>query len=248
MPLIDELGLHVPRELDFVNEGHNAEIVAKYFEDRDDIAIPEVHWKLTTRRVLEADFVDGIKVTDVGALRAAGIDPARVVQILAEVYCEQVFNRGFFHADPHPGNILVQRAPSGGPRVVLVDFGLAKQLPAYFREGVLAFAGALLRGDPDAMAEALLELGFETRDGRPESLAEIAGFVLDAALQLRTQSHMTRRVGRELAEKIRANPIVRIPGHIVLLARVLALLSGVGRSLEVKLDLVATLLPYALKR
>jgi predicted unusual protein kinase regulating ubiquinone biosynthesis (AarF/ABC1/UbiB family) len=248
MPLIDELGLHVPRELDFVNEGRNAEIVAKYFEERDDIGVPEVHWDFTTRRVLVADFADGIKVTDLDGLRAAGIEPERVVQILAEAYCEQVFNRGFFHADPHPGNILVQRAPSGGPRVVLVDFGLAKQLPAYFREGVLAFAGALLRGDPNAMAEALLALGFETRDRRPESLAEIAGFVLDAALELRSHSHMTRRVGRELAEKIRANPIVRIPGHIVLLARVLTLLSGVSRSLEVKLDLVATLLPYALKR
>ncbi len=252
MPLIDELAACVPRELDFVNEGRNAQTVAEFFKGRDDIGVPEVYWPFTTRRVLVMDFVDGIKISDVDRLRGEGIDTRRVAQILVEAYCEQILVRGFFHADPHPGNILVQRTESGDPRLVFVDFGLTKHLPPRFRQGVVAFTGALLRGDAHVMAEALLELGFETRDGRPESLTEIAQFVLDAGVEMRERStrgrDMAAELGPRIPEWIRANPLVRAPGHIVLLGRVLGLLSGVSRTLGSEVDLVRTILPYALKR
>ena len=252
MPLIDELSTHVPRELDFVNEGRNAQAVAKFFDGSDEVAVPRIYWPYTTRRVLVMDYVDGIKISDLRRLRAADIDTNRVAQILVEAYCEQIFVHGFFHADPHPGNILVQQSASGGPRVVFVDFGLTKRLPAHFRNGVLAFAGALFRTDADAMADALLELGFETRDGRPEALGEIARFVLELAIEFQQRSYLQRdmreRMGRELPDRIRENPVVRVPGHIVLLGRVLALLSGVSRGLESQVDLFRTVLPYALRR
>jgi predicted unusual protein kinase regulating ubiquinone biosynthesis (AarF/ABC1/UbiB family) len=197
------------------------------------------------------EFVDGIKITDVAALRRAGIEPDRVARTLAEAYAEQVLVHGFFHADPHPGNLLVQRRPSGEPRLVFLDFGLAKELPPRFREGVARFTGALLRGDAAEMAGALLEMGFQTRDGSPRSLAEIARFLLEVATSLRERSHLdpetVERVRREVPERIRRNPIVRIPSHVVLLGRVLGLLSGVSRSLETRLDLVRILLPFVLR-
>ena len=251
MPLIDELAACVPLELDFVNEGRNAQTVAEFFKDRDDIGVPEIYWPFTTRRVLVMDFVDGIKISDVDRLREQGIDTHQVAQILVEAYCEQILVRGFFHADPHPGNILVQRTESGNPRLVFVDFGLSKRLPPRFRGSVVAFAGALIRGDADAMAEALLGLGFETRDGRPESLNEIAQFVLDAAVEFRERSYLSRDMAAELGPRIpdwiRENPVVRAPGHIVLLGRVLGLLSGLSRTLDSDVDLLRTILPYALK-
>jgi predicted unusual protein kinase regulating ubiquinone biosynthesis (AarF/ABC1/UbiB family) len=250
MPLVDELATYVPRELNFVNEGHNAEAIARQFKDRDDVGAPRIHWAFTTRRVLVMEYVDGIKITDVAALDAAGLDRARVSQLLVEAYCEQILHHGFFHADPHPGNILVQRRPSGEPRLVFVDFGLAKDLPPRFRQGAVDFAAALLRGEPDAMAEALLELGFETRDGRPESLGEIARFVLELAQRfrhgVRLDDEFGERFGREIPDRIRENPIVRIPTHLVLLGRVLGLLSGVNRSLEARIDLARTILPYVM--
>lgn len=251
MPLIDELADCVPRELDFVSEGRSAQTVAEFFKDRDDIGVPEVYWPFTTRRILVMDFVDGIKISDVDRLREEGIDTRRIAQILVESYCEQILVRGFFHADPHPGNILVQRTASGDPRLVFVDFGLTKRLPPRFREGVVAFAGALLRGNANAMAEALLALGFETRDGRPESLTELSRLVLDAAVEFRERStprrDMAAELGPRIPEWIRANPLVRAPGHIVLLGRVLGLLSGVSRTLDSEVDLVRTILPYVLK-
>ena len=250
MPLVDELATYVPRELNFVNEGHNAEKVARMFADRDDVGVPRIHWQLTSRRVLVMDFIDGIKITDVAGLRAAGLDTNQVAQRLAQAYCEQILGHGFFHADPHPGNILVQRRADGEPRLVLLDFGLAKDLPPRFREGVVAFTAALVQGKAQGMAQALVDLGFETRRGGPETLEPIAAFVLEAAIRLRQRGFLDRdfaaELGREISEKVRANPIVRMPSHLVLVGRVLGLLSGVNRTLESRVDLLTTILPYVM--
>jgi predicted unusual protein kinase regulating ubiquinone biosynthesis (AarF/ABC1/UbiB family) len=250
MPLIDELATTVPEELNFANEGRNAERVAAFFAERDDIDVPAVHWELTSERVLVTDLVEGIKISDAEGLRKAGIDPDRVAEVLVEAYCEQILVHGFFHADPHPGNLLVQTTASGEPRLVFLDFGLAKDLPEHFRDGVLRFAGALLQGDVETMGRALVELGFETRDGGTDSMQDIARFVLEVGKRIRSQSHLDRtlaeRLRAELPNHIRENPIVRVPSHLVLVARVVGLLSGLTRSLGTRVDLVRSILPYAL--
>jgi predicted unusual protein kinase regulating ubiquinone biosynthesis (AarF/ABC1/UbiB family) len=248
MPLVEELGSHVPLELDFVNESRNAELARKLFAHRDDVIIPGIHAEWTRRRVLVMDYIDGIKITDVDALRRAGVDRRRVMETLVDVYCEQILTHGWFHADPHPGNLLVD---PNGSRLVMLDFGLAKKLPPGFRKSVTEFGAALLQDDPEQMAQSFLDLGFETRDGSSESLAEIARSLLDAARELREQPSLGRdtieRMREELPALIRANPIVRIPSHVVLLGRVLGLLSGTGHSLGAQIDLMGTLLPYLLK-
>lgn len=252
MPLVDELGTHMPLELNFVNEAHNAERISRFYEDRDDVHVPRVHWEYTTRRVMVSEFIEGIKISDARALRGAGIDPNAIMRTLIEAYCEQILTRGFFHADPHPGNLLVEpKGPHGGARLVFVDFGLAKELPARFRHGILELTGALVQGSAARMAQALQELGFETREGGVEALHDIAEVVLETAVRLRKQSWLDRDAAREAGEDlprmIRENPIVRVPSHVVLLGRVVALLSGLGRSLEARVDMVQTILPFVLK-
>ena len=253
MPLIDELGTQVPFELDFVHEGHNSEKISQFYADRDDIYVPRVHWEYTTRRVRVMEFIDGVKISDVTRLRAAGLDPDTIMRTLIGAYCEQILTHGFFHADPHPGNLIVQPggAPDGRARLVFVDFGLAKELPSGFQQGILELTGALLQGSPERMAEALHDLGFETRTGGVEALHEIAKVVLETAVRLRQQSWVDRDVAAEAAQElprmIRENPIVRVPSHVVLLGRVVGLLSGIGRSLEARIDMLQTILPYVLK-
>ena len=215
--------------------------------------MPRVYWEYTTRRVLVSEFIDGFKISDVPSLRAAGLDPDDIMRTLIEAYCEQILARGFFHADPHPGNLIVQPTgtPDGRPRLVFVDFGLAKELPSSFQQGFLELTGALLEGNAERMAQALNDLGFETRRGGIEALHELAKVVLETAVRLRQQSWLDRDVageaGQELPRMIRENPIVRVPSHIVLLGRVIALLSGLGRSLEARVDMLQTILPYVLK-
>ncbi len=249
MPLIDELATYVPRELDFQNEADNAETVARQFAGRRDVGVPRIHRDLTTRRVLVMEFIEGIKINDVEALRAAGIDTDAVAQILVDAYCRQVLVHGFFHADPHPGNLLVQ-AGDAGPRLVFLDFGLSKDLPPAFRQSVVGFVLALVRGELEGMTRGLVELGFETRDGRPESLEQVARLVLEVGKRLQEQpfaNHgLASHVGEEISEMVRANPIVRIPSHLVLVGRVVGLLSGLSRTLGSRVDLLRTVFPYAL--
>jgi len=248
MPLVEELATYMLLELDFVNEGRNAEAMAKRFAGRTDLGFPSIVWEHTTRRVLVMDFVDGIKITDAAALDAAGLDRMAVARLLVECFAEQILVHGFFHADPHPGNLRVQATPEG-PRLVLLDFGLAKELPPRFRQGVLDFVASLFREDPRAAADALVDLGFETRDGSADSLEALARILLDEGRELRRRAFLDKgrlaAAGDEIQDIVRRNPIVRIPSHLVLVGRVLGLLSGVGRSLEAELDLLEIVLPYA---
>ena len=254
--VIDEFANTIPQELDFVREGHNSERIASMLgvpDGRPDLFVPKVHWDLSSSRLLVCEFVDGIKITDAPALRRAGVDTTQVMQSLIEIYCEQILVHGFFHADPHPGNLFVLPGDSagGGPaRVAMIDFGLAKELPSGFREGCVAFASALLTGKPDGMARALEDMGFETRDGGRPALERIAALLLDAAAAVRHQSYADREslrgYGREISRLVRENPIVRMPSHIVLLGRTVALLSGIGKALDVHIDMLKIILPYVM--
>ena len=247
MPLVDELGEMVPLELDFLLEGRNAERVAADLAHRDDVSIPTIVWEHSTRRVLVMSFAPGIKIDDAEALDAAGVDRQRVAQTLVEVFCEMMLGHGFFHADPHPGNLRVD--PESG-RLVLLDFGLAKELPANFREACVAFAAALLQGDAKAMGHALVELGFETRDGREEAVHEIAELMLHAGQEIRKNGRIdpeiVERLREEIPEHVRKNPIVRIPHHLVLVGRAIALLSGVNAALGARIDFLRTITPYVM--
>jgi predicted unusual protein kinase regulating ubiquinone biosynthesis (AarF/ABC1/UbiB family) len=246
LPIFDELGAQLPRELEFEAEGRNAEAVARRLAHRPEVAIPQIVWEHTRRRVLVMEYMDGIKITDREALRGAGVDPAWVTRTLVDVFAEQILGHGFFHADPHPGNLFVQPE---GPRLVLLDFGLAKELPETFRRGVVGFVAALLRADVDAMSDALSDLGFATKSGTREGLREVAEFVLRLGIEIRERGSLdpdlAARFGGEIPARVRANPLVRLPHHLVLVGRTIGLLSGLTRELGAKVDLLKVAAPWA---
>jgi predicted unusual protein kinase regulating ubiquinone biosynthesis (AarF/ABC1/UbiB family) len=240
--VLEEIARSVPDELDLRHEGRNAERVAAVLAHRDDVQVPAVAWEWTTRRVLVTDLVRGIKISDVRGLVAAGIDPQAVARLLVDVYCEQVFRAGVFHADPHPGNLQVLP----GPRLVLLDFGLVKELSTSTRVALGQLAERLAAGDPSGAATALDALGFRTARDDPASLLALSRLFFgtfrsghgyaDPALLVRAD----RRLRMEAA----ANPIVRIPPDLVLVARVMAALSGIGKRLDSRVDVPRTILRH----
>jgi predicted unusual protein kinase regulating ubiquinone biosynthesis (AarF/ABC1/UbiB family) len=199
--------------------------------------------EVSTRRVLVSEFAPGVRVTDVAGLVRLGLDPKDVARRVSEVFTEMILVHGFFHGDPHPGNILVQP----GPRLVLLDFGLAKELPATFREAVVGLTASIMGGDARQIATAFRTLGFRTKNESDESLAMLGEAFLGFALRngmAYANAEMLDKFNDELPRAMRANPLVEIPGDILLVGRVMGLLSGIGKQLGSEVDPAALLLPY----
>jgi len=241
--LVDEVRKLVPLELDFVNEAENAERMAACLSVRDDVWVPAPIRACSSRRVLVTEYAPGVRVTDVAGLRAYGLDPREIARRLADVFTEMILRHGFFHGDPHPGNVLVQ--PSG--RLVLLDFGLAKAFPPGFRERVARLTLAILRGVPAEVAAAFRALGFRTRDDSDESLAVLGEAFLGFAVRqgkAYADADVLARFNRELPAALRRNPLIEVPSDILLVGRVMGLLSGIGKQLGSEVDVRAALLPY----
>ena len=242
-PIIEEVSRNVPLELDFINEGHNAELIAANFGSRRDIIVPRIHWAYTTRRVLVMELLEGIKITDVDSLEGAGIDLQAVSQLVTDAYCEQLFLHGVFHADPHPGNLFVRP----GPQLVMLDFGLCRKLDDQFRLGYAKLVNAMITGNAPEMVQAFRELGFRVKHANdPMPFLAMGRAFLESSQPGRgyADPDLVAEANARMARAIRANPIVEIPREFLLIMRVTGLLSGLGKRLDSRVDLLATLLPY----
>lgn len=240
LPLLTELTTHIGMELDFLREADNADRVRELFADDPGVVVPRVHRQWSTRRVLVMELVDGIKVTEKDALVEAGLDPADVVQDLMHVFVQMILASGFFQADPHPGNIFVRPRPleaagdaeaSARPQLVIVDFGLSKELPEGFGLGLFELMFSMMTLNEAAMIRAFQELGFETKTGDPSTFVEIARRMMRRSDTGRFEGEFTEEMTDELFEAIRENPVVRVPSDFVLVGRVFSLLSGIAHTL-----------------
>jgi len=242
--VINELRRYIPLELDFINEGKNAETVGKNFAARgDDVIVPSIYWQYTTKKLLVMEFMEGIKVTEVEKLRNVGIDTGAVAQKLTEAYLQQILLDGLFHADPHPGNLLVQP----GPRLVFLDFGLTKDLPPEFPAEMVQLMTAIVTQNSAEIVASFRRLGFVTKNGGDESLLVLGEAMLGHSVKENkayADPEMVERFNKELDDAMRKDPIVEAPSDLVLVGRVMGLLSGVGKQLGSEVNLFSTLLPY----
>ncbi len=227
LPLLTELTTHISYELDFEREAASADLVRGLFDDDDSVVVPRIHREWSTSRVLTMELVDGIKITDKAAIEAAGLDPAEVVQDLMHVYVRMILAKGFFQADPHPGNLFVRP----NRQIVLMDFGLSKQLPEGFGLGLFELMFSMMTLNEAAMVRAFGELGFETKTGDPATFVRIARRMMSRSDTGRFEGEFTEQMTNELFEAIREDPVVRVPSDFVLVGRVFALLSGIAHTL-----------------
>ncbi|MFQ5381055.1 MAG: ABC1 kinase family protein [Dehalococcoidia bacterium] len=242
--LMDEISRYTPLELDFVHEGHASERIARQLAHRGDIRIPTVDWERTSTRVLTLEYIDGIKISDTAGMIQAGIDPAKVAQTVTEAYCEQILVHGFFHADPHPGNLMVLP----GSKVVFVDFGLVKELPARFRRDYARLTVATLRGDDDEMVAAFRDLGFRTKSDDPQSLRVLGRSFWEATgpeARPYVDPDVIPELNERIARSLRENPVTQIPPDFLLIFRVLGLMSGLQKRLQSNVNMMQTIRPYA---
>src|SRR5262249_3173062 len=146
------------------------ERIRTIFADDPSVVIPRIHRELSTKRMITMDLVGGIKITERAAIVAAGLAPREVMQDVMRIYCRMILAAGFFQADPQPGNLFVQ--PDG--KIVVVDFGLAKELPDGFGLGLFELMFSMMTHNEAAMIRAFGELGFETKTGDSRTYVELA--------------------------------------------------------------------------
>lgn len=234
MPLVKELTKYLELELDFLREGDCADRVRELFARDGSVVVPRIYREWSTRRVLVMELVGGIKITEKEAIREAGLSPPDVMQELMRIYTRMILAAGFFQADPHPGNLFVQ--PDG--KIVLLDFGLSKELPEGFGLGLFELMFSMMTLNQSAMIRAFEELGFETKNGDPSTFLLITDRMMKRSETGRFEGEFTEDMTDELFEAIRENPVVHVPSDFVLVGRVFSLLSGIGASLGARANVL----------
>jgi predicted unusual protein kinase regulating ubiquinone biosynthesis (AarF/ABC1/UbiB family) len=229
------------RELDFRLEAEHAARFRQQFLDDPGIRIPAVVWELSTRRVLCLDYVPGIKITDRQALLEAGIVPAEVAEKGAASYLQQLVRFGFFHADPHPGNLAV--AADGA--LIYYDFGMMGQLSSRLRGRLGTMVRAAASRDAAGLVEELQQAGVIAPGVDPGPVRRLVRLMLEEALTPPFSANVLERLSGDLYDLVYGQPF-RLPPELIFVMRALSTFEGVGRSLDSGFSLVAIARPYLL--
>jgi predicted unusual protein kinase regulating ubiquinone biosynthesis (AarF/ABC1/UbiB family) len=254
--LIEEFADTVHEEVDYLAEGRNAEIFSGYFKDDPFVHVPRVVWSHTTRRVLALEDVYAIKITDYAAITAAGIDRAEVARVLLDAYLKQIFEHGFFHADPHPGNLFVtpRLGPAGretpGWRLTFVDFGMVGRVPENLRAGLREIAVGLGTRDAARMVRSFQTLDMLLPDADLKELERMGAQIFDlfwgkSMTDLRQIRHEDMLRFADRFRDVMYNMPFQLPHNLLLLGRMVAILSGMCTGLDPDFNLWNQLAPYA---
>jgi len=229
------------RELDFRLEAEHAARFRQQFLDDPGIRVPGVIWELSSRRVLCLDYLPGIKITDRPALIEAGIDPALVAEKGAASYLQQLVRFGFFHADPHPGNLAV--AADGA--LIYYDFGMMGQLSSRLRGRRGAMVRAAASRDASGLVEELQGAGVIAAGIDLGPVRRLVRVMLNEALTPPFSSNVLEKLSGDLYDLVYGQPF-RLPPELIFVMRALSTFEGVGRTLDPGFSLVAIARPYLL--
>ncbi|MDR6690930.1 putative unusual protein kinase regulating ubiquinone biosynthesis (AarF/ABC1/UbiB family) [Microbacterium sp. 1154] len=254
--LVEEFAVTSLEEIDYLHEAANSERFAADFGGEGGIAVPDVVWERTTRRVLTLQDVTAIKINDVDALRAAGIDPSEVAARFAQVMFDQLFDDGFFHADPHPGNVFVTPLPSttdaGTPawRFTFIDFGMMGEVPPSLRRGLRRVLIAAASRDGKGLVDGIRDVGvllpsadtIQLERAMTQLFSRFGGMGF-AELQ-EVDPREFRAFAIEFGDVVRSLPF-QLPENFLLIVRAMSLTSGMCSALDPAFNIWDAVEPYA---
>jgi ubiquinone biosynthesis protein len=235
-----ELSTLLRREIDFTNEGLNADRFRHNFEDNHTVHIPKIHWDYTTRRVLTSERLFGIKINQVAALDAAGANRPQLARHSLQLILEEVFDHGFFHADPHPGNIFA--LPNNV--IGVVDFGQVGTLGPDATRQLLLLLVSMINRDGDGATRAMMRLGMFSRYDITMKLRRDIQRFIDRYVDRSMSELSFTELSEELFGLSRRHQLT-MPSQIALLLKTLIMTEGTGRLLDPDLDIFGIARPYA---
>src|SRR5215216_3953704 len=253
--LVRELEATVRQEIDYLAEADHAETFRKNFAERKRIHVPRVVHRHTTKRVLTLENVYAIKITDYDAITAAGIDRGAVAKVLLETYLKQIFEDGFFHADPHPGNLFVTPIPAtteskASWRLTFVDFGMVGTVPEHLSEGLRDLLVGVGTRNASRVVQSFQTLNVLLPGADLKLLEQAERQMFDrfwgmSMNELRTVDHREMaQFAMQFRELMYEMPF-QLPHNLLLLGRTVAILSGMCTGLDTHFNLWNQLVPYA---
>ncbi|HEY5156912.1 MAG TPA: AarF/UbiB family protein [Anaerolineales bacterium] len=249
--LIEEFSTSIREEVDYLAEGRNAEIFAEKFKDVARVHVPRVVWTHTTRRVLTLEDVFAIKITDFEAITAAGIDRSEVASALLDTYLKQIFEDGFFHADPHPGNLFVTPDPDRTSwRLTFVDFGMVGHVPDTLRTGLRELLIAVGTQDAARLIRSFQTMHVLLPNTDLKQLEQMSASMFDMfwGKSMEELREMNPEEMFRFADRFRDlmyNMPFQLPQNLLLLGRTVSILSGMCSGLDPQFNLWGQLAPYA---
>ncbi len=240
--IYDECCKILYEEIDYLNEGRNADTFRRNFRGEAWVQVPRVYWRYASPRVLTLEYLPGIKISHYEALEAAGLDRRRLAQLGAEAYLHQLLNNGFFHADPHPGNIAV--SPDGA--LIFYDFGMMGQVKPVTREKLMQTFFGIANKNADQVIESLIELGAlaPTEDMGP--VRRSIQFMLDNFMDQPFEAQSVTEISDDLYEIAYGQPF-RFPATFTFVMRAFSTLEGVGKGLDPQFNFMEVAKPFAMQ-
>ncbi len=254
--LVEEFAVTTRHEVDYLAEADNAERFAQNFRGRAQVSIPRVVRELTTRRVLTLEDVSAIPLGDYEAITEAGIDRVEVANVLFDTYLKQIFEDGFFHADPHPGNLFVTPLETIRPdgrrdwRLTFIDFGMVGTVPEYLREGLREVVVGVATQDGPRVVRAFKRLNvlLPSADLRLIELASMQAFDRFGGMSMSDLRDVDQAEIMSFAMQFRElifDLPFQIPENLLLLGRSIGILSGMCSGLDPQFNLWTSIAPYA---
>jgi ubiquinone biosynthesis protein len=244
--IVEEFSKTIHKEMNFIEEAKNCVRFKRNFKDNPDIFIPKVYLEYTTEKILVMEMVEGVRIDDLAAIDFMGLDRKRIAKIGVNAYFKQILEDGFFHADPHPGNMFVM----GTERIAFVDFGIVGRVSEELKEAMADTFLALIHKDFDRLIDQYIELGIvpehiDIEAFRRDFKVDLIDFLeplygmtlkeINFAQYLDTVTHLA----------IKHN--LRIPSDLLLINKAMLILESIGRTLDPDFDFVSEAEPYAAK-
>ena len=241
--VVDEFGIKLFEEIDYVNEAQNAERFANYFKDDPKIKAPKIYWSYSTRCVLTMEWIDGVKLTDVEGIKAAGLDTDELVKLGVLSGLRQLLEFGFFHADPHPGNLFATY--DGG--MAYIDFGMMDQLELSTKETLVDSVVHLINRDYEQLSQDYVKLGFLSPDTNMVPIVKALELVLGDIMAEKV-GEFNFKVVTDRFSKVMYDYPFRLPAKFALIIRSVITQEGVALSLNPDFRIVQVAYPYVARR
>ncbi|UBF28360.1 AarF/ABC1/UbiB kinase family protein [Kovacikia minuta CCNUW1] len=240
--IYDECCRILYEEVDYLNEGRNADTFRRNFRHESWVHVPRVYWRYTSPRILTLEYLPGIKISHYEALEAAGLNRKELAQMGARAYLHQLLNDGFFHADPHPGNIAA--SPDG--TLIFYDFGMMGRVKLVTREKLLETFFGIAQKDADRVVNSLVDLGALAPTDDMGPVRRSIQFMLDNFMDKPFENQSVSEISDDLYEIAYGQPF-RFPATFTFVMRAFSTLEGVGKGLDPEFNFMEVAKPFAIQ-